>query len=44
MLQAYVVAELLARQSHPQQVQQAVSHWNTLHDATGSYADGHSTL
>jgi antitoxin CcdA len=44
MLQAYVVAERLARQSHRQQVQQAVSHWNALHDAAGSYADGHSTL
>lgn len=44
MLQASVVAERLARQSHRQQVHQAVSHWNALHDAAGSYADGHSTL
>lgn len=44
MLQAYVVAERRARQSHRQQVQHAVSLWNALHDAAGSYADGHSTL
>ena len=44
MLQAYVVSERQARQQHRQQAQQAVNCWNTLHDATGSYADGHSTL
>lgn len=44
MLQAYVAAERLARDAHRQQVQQAVGHWNVLHDAAGSYADGDSTL
>jgi antitoxin CcdA len=44
MLQAYVVAERQSRQHHRQQAQQAVAGWNALHDAAGSYADGHSTL
>lgn len=44
MLQAYVVSERQSRQHHRQQVQQAVAGWNALHEATGSYADGHSTL
>lgn len=44
MLQAYVVSERQARQQHRQQAQQAVAGWNALHDAVGSYADGHSTL
>ena len=44
MLQAYVVSERQSRQNHRQQAQQAVAGWNALHDATGSYADGHSTL
>ena len=44
MLQAYVATERLARQSHRQHVQQALSHWNALHDVAGSYADGNSTL
>jgi antitoxin CcdA len=44
MLQAYVVSERQARQQHRQQAQQAVAGWNALHDAAGSYADGHSTL
>ncbi len=44
MLQAYVVSERLARQQHHQQARQAVDQWNALHDAVGSYADGHSTL
>lgn len=44
MLQAYVAAERLARDAHRQQVRRVVSHWNALHDAAGSYADGHSTL
>jgi len=44
MLQAYVVSERLSRQQHRQQVQRAVADWNALHDAVGSYADGHSTL
>ena len=44
MLQAYVVSERQSRQHHRQQAQQAVAGWNALHDATGSYADGHSTL
>ena len=44
MLQAYVVSERQSRQNHRQQAQQAVTAWNALHDATGSYADGHSTL
>jgi post-segregation antitoxin (ccd killing protein) len=44
MLQAYVVAERQARQQHRQQAEQAVAGWNALHDAAGSYADGHSTL
>ncbi|MEY4505726.1 MAG: hypothetical protein RL297_304 [Pseudomonadota bacterium] len=44
MLQAYVVSERLSRQHHRQQAQQVVAGWNALHEATGSYADGHSTL
>jgi hypothetical protein len=44
MLQAYVVSERQLRQNHRQQAQQAVAGWNALHEATGSYADGHSTL
>jgi antitoxin CcdA len=44
LLQAYVVSERQARQQHRQQAQQAVAGWNALHDAAGSYADGHSTL
>jgi antitoxin CcdA len=44
MLQAYVVSERQSRQLHHQQAQQAVAGWNALHDAVGSYADGHSTL
>jgi antitoxin CcdA len=44
MLQAYVVSERQSRQHHRQQAQQAVAGWNALHDAVGSYADGHSTL
>ncbi len=44
MLQAYVVSERQARQQHRQQAQQAVDDWNALHEATGSYADGHSPL
>ena len=44
MLQAYVVSERQARQQHRQQAQLAVEHWNDLHETTGSYADGHSTL
>ncbi len=44
MLQACVAAEQLARDAHRQQAQQAVSHWNALHGAAGSYADDHSTL
>ena len=44
MLQAYVLSERLARQQHREQAQRAVAEWNALHDASGSYADGHSTL
>lgn len=44
LLQAYVVQERQVRQLHRQQAQQAVAEWNALHDAAGSYADGHSTL
>ena len=44
LLQAYVASERQARQQHRQQAQQAVAGWNALHDAAGSYADGHSTL
>ena len=44
MLQAYVAAERQARQQHRQQAEQAVAGWNALHDAAGSYADGHSAL
>jgi hypothetical protein len=44
MLQAYVVAERLSRQQHREQAQRTVTDWNALHDAAGSYADGHSTL
>jgi post-segregation antitoxin (ccd killing protein) len=44
LLQSYVATERMARQSQRQQAQQLVADWNALHDATGSYADGHSTL
>ena len=44
MLQAYVVSERLVRQQHREKAQRAVADWNALHDASGSYADGHSTL
>ncbi|PVE09690.1 hypothetical protein B472_02475 [Limnohabitans sp. Rim28] len=44
MLQAYVLSERQARQKHREQAQRAVAEWNALHDASGSYADGHSTL
>ena len=44
MLQAYVVSERQLRQQHRDQARQAVTSWNALHDATGSYADAHSTL
>ena len=44
MLQAYVLAERQSRQQHREQAQRAVNDWNALHDAAGSYADGHSTL
>eukprot|EP01032_Pedospumella_encystans_P010675 gene10675-12460_t len=44
MLQDYVITQRQARQTHRQQAQQAVADWNSLHDASGSYADGHSTL
>lgn len=40
LLQAYVAFERQSRQ----QAQLAVAGWNALHDASGSYADGHSTL
>jgi hypothetical protein len=39
-----VATERKARQTQRQQAQQSVADWNALHDATGSYADGHSTL
>lgn len=44
MLQDYVITQRQARQTHRQQAQQAVADWNALHDASGSYADGHTTL
>jgi post-segregation antitoxin (ccd killing protein) len=44
MLQAYVVSERQSRQQHREQAQRAVTDWNALHAAAGSYADGHSTL
>ena len=44
LLQAYVARERLARQQHREQAQQAVRHWNALHDAAGSYADEHAAL
>lgn len=44
LLQSYVVSERQARQQLRQQAQKAVAGWNALHDASGSYADGHSTL
>lgn len=44
LLQSYVVSERQRRQQLRQQAQQAVAGWNALHDASGSYADGHSTL
>jgi len=44
MLQDYVVSQRQARQQHREQAQRAVADWNALHDAAGSYADGHSPL
>lgn len=44
MLQAYVEAQREARSQHQQQAQAAVADWNALHDASGSFADAHSTL
>ena len=44
MVQAYVVSERQLRQEHRLQAQRIVADWNVLHDASGSYADGHSTL
>ena len=44
LLQSYVATERMARQSQRDQAQQLVADWNALHDETGSYADGHSTL
>jgi post-segregation antitoxin (ccd killing protein) len=44
LLQAYVETERMARQTHRQQTHQAVADWNAVHDAAGSFADGHSTL
>jgi hypothetical protein len=44
LLQSYVVSERQTRQQLHQQAQQAVVGWNALHDVSGSYADGHSTL
>ena len=44
MLEAYVLSQRQVRQQHREQAQRAVEDWNVLHDATGSYADGHSTL
>ena len=44
MLQDYVVEQRQIRQQHRQQAQEAVTGWNVLHDAAGSYADEHSTL
>ena len=44
MLQAYVEAQRQARIQHQQQAQAAVADWNALHDASGSFADAHSTL
>ena len=44
MLQAYVEAQRQARSQHQQQAQAAVADLNALHDASGSFADAHSTL
>ena len=44
MLPAYVDAQRQARSQHQQQAQAAVADWNALHDASGSFADAHSTL
>ena len=44
LAQAGVTAARPARQSHYQKAQKAVRHWNALHDASGSYADGSSTI
>ena len=44
MLQAYVEAQRQARSQHQQQAQAGVADWNALHDASGSFADAHSTL
>ena len=43
-IQAYVEAQRQARSQHQQQAQAAVADWNALHDASGSFADAHSTL
>ena len=44
MLQAYVESQREQRRQHREQAQAAVTDWNALHDAAGSYADAHSTL
>ena len=44
MQQAYRVSERKSRQQHREQAQRVVAEWSALHDASGSYADGHSTL
>lgn len=44
LLQEYVLSERQAQQQHRHQAQQVVDVWNALDAATGSYADGHSTL
>lgn len=44
MLQAYVESQREQRRQHQDQAQAAVAEWNALHDATGSFADAHSTL
>ena len=44
LLQEYVLSERQAQQKYRHQAQQVVDVWNALDAATGSYADGHSTL
>lgn len=44
LLQDYVLSKRQAQEQHRQQAQQTVTAWNALEAATGSYADGHSTL
>ncbi|MBC7602909.1 MAG: type II toxin-antitoxin system CcdA family antitoxin [Ramlibacter sp.] len=44
LLADYVSAQHQARLSRQQMADACASDWNAVHDAVGSFADGHSTL